>query len=78
MACAYEGPCLPALEACANENDCLDFADCVAACAPGDQPCTSACINAHPTGAPLYIDLGTCVVCDACPHDCNGAAAGCT
>ncbi|MBL9026159.1 MAG: hypothetical protein JNL21_28455 [Myxococcales bacterium] len=69
------GACQLAQSACSNDIECVDYADCIFSCGGGGA-CCDECVAKLPIGATLYTDLVRCVVCEACPGPCQGAAPG--
>lgn len=57
------------------DPECLDFETCVQACAQNDQACIDNCIALYPNGSSEYIDYLSCVICNACYNDCDGASS---
>jgi hypothetical protein len=70
VACAVSGPCEGLMDACESSAECVDYMDCVGACA--DTMCSEACKAQEPEGAALYEAVVVCVVIDECPNDCGG------
>lgn len=77
IGCALEGPCADGYDACMNDMDCTAVIDCFSGCDGGDQACFQTCIDQHPSGFQLYETFVLCVICDACPNDCDGSGSGC-
>jgi hypothetical protein len=75
FACAEEGPCRPAIEACTADADCVAAAECDAACP--DLACVETCATAHPHGTELLLDVAVCLLCDVCPIDCKTDTSQC-
>ncbi len=75
IACAISYKCSDAYDACALDQGCVDFANCAGACA--DQTCYDQCVTDNPEGADLYNALLSCIFCDECFNDCDGALNGC-
>ena len=69
------GPCQSAADACLQDADCVALANCATPC--GDQTCIDQCTAQHPNGASLYAAAVTCIICNACPTDCDAASSGC-
>ncbi|MFO0548378.1 MAG: hypothetical protein U0271_08330 [Polyangiaceae bacterium] len=71
--------CCDAAKAKNDEPDSFAFLGCVATCAGGDGDvgaCTSACVDAHPTGVALTDAFSACQV-DNCHDECfTGTCAG--
>lgn len=67
------GACGGAYEACVNNQDCIDFADCITPCTT--DACIQACIDQHPTGTDLYIAIVDCG-CNACSTECAEECGG--
>ena len=70
--CAQQGPCIGPLDACINNQLCIDFLSCLEPCM-GSPGCFQMCAQANPDGAQLYLEAIQCIVCEQCPSDCNGA-----
>lgn len=73
-ACALEGACASANDACATGQDCLDFLGGVGSCQ--EQGCYDACVTAYPSGAASYDNLITCIYCQQCAVDCDPTSLG--
>lgn len=69
-AVAPGGACSSQYDACTNNQDCIDFFNCLDACGanPSDA-CVNSCVNAHPTGTDLYVAIIDCG-CTACSSLC--------
>jgi len=66
------GPCAQsAIPACMPPA--FDVGACVSACAPADSACLEACVDAAVNAGQQLADLATCVVCDKCAAECDGA-----
>ncbi len=63
--------CANELQACGNNAECLSVADCIEACA--DEACVEQCGNAYAGGVEDYAMVTACLICVACPIDCDGA-----
>ena len=72
--CAVNGQCAAAANSCTSNQSCLGLLDCLNTCQ--DQACADACVNGNPGGMQLYLAVTTCVLCDACPIDCDGPSSG--
>jgi hypothetical protein len=72
--CAVVSLCAAAADGCTSNQSCLGLLDCLNTCA--DQACADACVNGNPSGLQLYMAVTTCVLCDACPVDCDGPSSG--
>jgi hypothetical protein len=73
--CAVNGYCSDEFDRCTADTECSALLDCLNTCT--DATCEAGCDKAHPTGITLYNQLVLCAVCQACPVDCDGPAAGC-
>jgi MYXO-CTERM domain-containing protein len=67
------GACGGAYDACVNNQDCIDFADCITPCST--DACIQTCIDQHPTGTDLYIAIVDCG-CNACSTECAEECGG--
>jgi hypothetical protein len=72
--CAINAQCFAEMSGCINDADCSGLIDCLGSCQ--DDVCANACVDARPAGMQLYMALITCVLCDACLSDCQGASSG--
>jgi hypothetical protein len=72
--CAVHGACAAAANSCSSNQSCNALLGCLSACA--DETCADACANQNPSGLQLYMAVTVCVLCDACPVDCDGPASG--
>lgn len=72
--CSINGQCFGPMNGCINDADCSGLIDCLNTCQ--DDACANACADARPAGMQLYMALITCVLCDACLSDCQGASSG--
>ncbi|MFO0761414.1 MAG: hypothetical protein U0359_33355 [Byssovorax sp.] len=72
--CAINGACFNETSACFNDPDCSGLVDCLQTCQ--DDACANACAESRPAGVDLYMNLITCVLCVACPVDCQGPSSG--
>jgi hypothetical protein len=70
--CAMNGSCKSAADACTNNPECNALLACLDACS--DDACGQACTDQHPNGVSDASTYVSCVVCDACYYDCDGAA----
>lgn len=68
------GPCASAYNACAQNQDCIDFYDCISACS--SDACFQTCINNHPQGSDLYGAMVTCICDSGCPTECAAECGG--
>lgn len=68
-----QGACAAAVDACVNNQDCLDINDCFGNCST--DACYQDCINAHPTGWNLYSAFIDCA-CNACAVECEQECGG--
>ena len=75
--CARDTVCASEYNACANSNQCVDYSWCIDACDQFDDDCFDDCETAYPDGYPLFWIYISCMYCDACYYDCDGAAIGC-
>lgn len=73
VACADQGACSPLLDACNVNADCIALWDCLSACAPGDDVCVNDCYASYPAGESDYIAYLSCLICNECFYDCEGA-----
>ncbi|WP_437692991.1 latent transforming growth factor beta-binding protein [Sorangium sp. So ce176] len=71
VACANEGSCADALEACVSNDECVYFRQCAVTCAKGDAACLSVCESQRPAGASMYRLYDRCVHCSECRISCN-------
>ncbi|WP_437682198.1 latent transforming growth factor beta-binding protein [Sorangium sp. So ce131] len=71
--CANAVGCSDELDACANDDFCGSFVQCIASCREDDDACFLDCADAYPSGADLYADYADCVMCDECYVACGGA-----
>jgi hypothetical protein len=71
------GVCAGVLNACLNNPQCLDYADCINACSSGDQACLDLCAMQLPGGAGIYNALIGCAICNECYVSCDGPSWGC-
>jgi hypothetical protein len=62
---------------CAADAECPLLFGCYNMCAAGDDMCRNDCSNLYANGIPAYNAVVLCEVCQECPMDCNGPAAGC-
>jgi hypothetical protein len=70
--CAISSLCVNEANAFQSDPDGQAFNDCLSNCNGGGPPnCFQQCQNQHPQGAMLYFALLECVVCNACPNNCN-------
>lgn len=74
VACAVNGPCAEAFDACFSSDDCSTYESCVAPCAQ-DPGCLAACDQAMPAGKELYGAYFQCVLCEQCPVSCTSSEA---
>jgi hypothetical protein len=65
------GPCAQAAIPVCTPS--IDVAGCIGACAPNDVACYEACVDAAVTAGQALADIASCVVCDKCPAECDGA-----
>jgi hypothetical protein len=72
IACTLNGICKAVYDQCANQMDCVQYAQCSGNCPPNDPTCTGSCDMKFPTGSMLYKALVKCVICDNCTNDCAG------
>ena len=70
-------PCEAVLNTCNNSQQCIDYYNCITACAQGDQACYTNCQTTYPTGANQFNAFALCVVCQQCPINCDAAGSGC-
>jgi hypothetical protein len=67
--CAEQSLCASETQACGNNMECTEFINCVQNCQT--QQCTQQCASQFPSGAMLYQAFVTCLLCSACPANCN-------
>jgi len=67
--CAQNGQCADSINQCFSDMDCSAFVDCLNNCQSDD--CSQACEMQFPGGVQLYRDILNCLVCDACPNNCD-------
>jgi len=72
-ACAEQNECAMSLQILENDPDGAQLLNCFQSCPQNSQPCYTMCENAHPQGTQLYWKLYDCIVCNACPQNCNAA-----
>lgn len=72
--CALNGPCLGLWDACMSDASCTALLDCFSSCM-NDQ-CYQICWDTYPEAQDIYLKLVTCVICEYCYNDCDGAS-GC-
>lgn len=72
--CAIAGVCTPQMNACQTDQDCLALLDCLSACQ--DQTCADTCATQYPGGQQTYMNMVTCVLCQACTSSCANEAVG--
>ncbi len=71
--CANEGPCRQARDACEQNQECVDFLECIGQCDGNPDPqCVPNCDNDYPE--PMRImaeEWWRCVHCDHCVGPCG-------
>ncbi len=67
--CAANSICNPELNACEANADCSAWMSCAQNCT--SQPCYDQCQMQHPAGVMIYQQFIDCVLCSACPNNCN-------
>ena len=71
--CAEGNTCAMSLQILENDPDGAQLLNCFQSCPQNSQACYTSCQNAHPQGNQLYYKLYDCIVCNACPQNCNAA-----
>ncbi len=62
--------CAAEIEACTNNMQCIDINECLANCSSPDT-CSDECKKTYPGGVAPITALYNCVICVACPVDCD-------
>ncbi|HRI64129.1 MAG TPA: hypothetical protein PK156_07820 [Polyangium sp.] len=70
-----DGLCVSKYDTCLGNAACYAYGMCVAMCMDGDAACKSLCESDNPTGVPIYDAYVTCVVCQDCYVQCDGAGS---
>jgi hypothetical protein len=70
VACAVDGPCADAYQACFNSDDCVKYGTCFDMCA-GDPACADTCDQQLPAGKDAYAAYFQCVICKECKTSCG-------
>jgi hypothetical protein len=70
-----DGLCQSVFQDCLNNTECVDFAACINDCASGDTLCYSDCESFYPAGMVIFDVYASCVICQDCYVDCDGASA---
>jgi len=70
-----DGLCNAEFAACIDSLDCNDFLTCVQGCPDNDDVCYTSCESSYPTGAAIFNDYASCVICGDCYVRCDGANA---
>lgn len=76
---SVQGACSSQYQACGQQQDCVDFANCYGACS--DQSCVDSCVSQHPSGAQTYSNMIDCICQDCsveCSAECGGGSSGST
>lgn len=73
--CAAQNECSAEAAACQASADCPSVDDCVYNCNPSDLACIDYCLSLP--GADVYVNLASCVFCNACVGQCPELAAQC-
>jgi hypothetical protein len=75
MMCAVGYTCATEWSQCeAQTSVCPDILSCIVGC-DGDPACYAECSQLFPDD--VFKALSVCMLCQACPVNCNGAALGC-
>lgn len=71
--CASEGACKTDVDACTNNESCLQLITCFDPCPASADPtaCTDACRTQNVEGAAIYDQIIKCITCDQCPTACK-------
>jgi hypothetical protein len=67
----FGGPCSDLADQCSANPECSALQGCLMGCAPGDDTCTSTCMNVHAMGVADFEVLNDCTTCQACSLDCG-------
>jgi hypothetical protein len=70
--CAQGDPCSAVINDCFADPECSSFVDCLNNC--GGPDCGNECQMQFPGGVQGYLDILNCLVCDACPNNCDAAS----
>jgi MYXO-CTERM domain-containing protein len=68
------GGCHNETAACQNNQDCVNFVNCINPCQ--SQACLDACVNQHAQGSQLYNTLINCICTSACVNECQAECGG--
>lgn len=68
--------CAEEWKKCASVQPCIDLVYCLSSC-QNEQACIEKCLAAYPEGVMLYAETAQCVVCKACPIDCESLTQNC-
>ena len=66
-----QGACVPQVNTCLNTPDCEALLQCFNGCG-NSQTCLQGCVNDHPSGYNVYLDIFECVCDVGCADECAG------
>lgn len=70
------GACEGAVDACFGNASCAALAECLNACAAGDQACVNNCAAANQAGIDLFNAIYDCSICQDCASLCDTSDCG--
>ena len=75
LSCGIGSVCADLWNKCQTFQPCNQLLGCLNGCM--DTQCNQKCAQAFPDGVDLYNQMASCLICDACYGDCDGATQGC-